>query len=143
MDGIDPERYDKESELVGPGAIRYAVDFEFRGARRHGKLPAIAVIRVKRAGPEIARAIGIALKSVRCGLDVAGRLSEHVFAVVLGCSQHAGPSMAATDVLRLLESAASAAANAGSGDVTARTYWLKPEHATADDWFREATLWHA
>ncbi|NJK88120.1 MAG: hypothetical protein HC923_01145 [Myxococcales bacterium] len=137
----DPQPHDKDSALVGPSAMRFAVERDYGFARRHGLTPGLAVIQVKHASPEVAAAIGLSLKCNRQCYDVAARIDEHTFGVLLGCTNHGSPVKSTTDVLKLLEHAATAAANAGSGDVTARTFWLKPEHGDADKWFREATLW--
>lgn len=136
----DPQLYDKDSALVGPNALRFAVERDYGFARRHGLTPGLAVLQVKHPSPEVAAAVGASLKANRQCYDVACRIDEHTFGVLLGCTSHGSPVKSTTDVLKLLEQAATAAANAGSGDVTARTFWLKSAHKSADEWWREATL---
>lgn len=142
MIDLAPELFDKDSALCGPDALKNGIAYDFGWAKKHGRTPGIAVLQVENASPEIARAVGAALKGARRCYDVAARIDARTFGVLLGCSCQGGTTDTITDALALLENAARAAAIAGGGSARARVFWLKPEHATADDWYREATLWH-
>lgn len=140
--GLSAEDFDKESGLAGPEAFRRAVEREFHHlVRGHSKVaPAIAVLRVERPSALVASAVSACLKEARRCFDVAGRLDAETFVVLLG-TYWLGSTPRVTDALPLLEDAARAAAEHGAGNVRARMFWLKSEHGSAEEWFREATRW--
>jgi hypothetical protein len=140
---LDPGDFDAESGLPGPAAFVRGVEREFDLRRRLvSKLdPAIGVIRVERINPVAARAVAETIKQQRRCFDMAGRLDERTFAIVLGSYFNATPPFI-TELLPILEAVAHAAADNGAGNVRARTFWLKSEHGSAEEWFREATRWH-
>ena len=137
---IAPRVFDQESRLPGPAALLRAVRLDVATARKHGTSAGIAVLDVAVPSPDVIRAVAEQLRACRGHQDVAGRLSEHRFALVMGGTYKGRDSMTVSRISNVLEEVVEAAEKAGSIAVAA-VFWLQQRHASAEELYEEAVKW--